>query len=79
MVALRSAGRGGASTGEGAAMVGLPFGHQSTKVLCSLVVRLPPGILLIELLPLPLAPQDVSSQPTAVLCLAVLLTPISFG
>ena len=70
VVALPSAG------GGGAAMVGLPFGHHSTMALCAMVVqasstsipvyRTPPSVP---------SPQDVSSPPTAVLCLGLLSRP----
>lgn len=57
-------------------MVGLPFGHHSTMALCAMVVqasstsipvyRTPPSVP---------SPQDVSSPPTAVLCLGLLSRP----
>ena len=57
-------------------MVVLPFGHHSTTLLCFSggsgflhkhpVCRAPPSLL---------SPQDVSSRPTAVLCLGLLSKP----
>ena len=76
VVALHSAGRGGASTGgEGLQWWVFPLGISQQR--CSALwwsgflhkhssYRAPPSLP---------APQDVSSQPTAVLCLAMLSRP----
>ena len=76
VVALPSARNEAPTQGERGCNGLLPFGHHSTTLLCFSggsgflhkhpVCRAPPSLL---------SPQDVSSQPTAVLCLGLLSSP----
>ena len=76
VVALPSARNEAPTQGERSCNGLLPFGHHSTMALCAMVVqasstsipvyRTPPSVP---------SPQDVSSPPTAVLCLGLLSRP----
>ena len=76
VVALPSARNEGPTQGERGCNGPLPFGHHSPMALCAMVVpasstcipicRAPPSLP---------SPQDVSSQPAAVLCLGLLCRP----
>ena len=68
-------GEQGPAQGREAAM-GFFFGHHPATVLCSMLVQASSTCIPMCRLPLSRpSPQDVSSQPTAVLCLGLLSKP----
>ena len=76
VVALPSAGRGGASTGgEGLQWWVFPLGITQQWRSALVVQASSTSILVYRAPPSPLSPQDVSSQPTGVLCLGLLSRP----
>ena len=76
VVALPSARNEAPTQGERGCNGLLPFGHHSPKALCAMVVQASSTCIpMCRPTPSLPSPQDVSSQPTAVLCLGLLSRP----